>query len=531
MTTYVFDGTTNLEIPAFRPALDSIIINGVDIADVASFTEGDETVTLTLTSGVVLTLGGVIFSSLTAANFDAAGGSDLVFSFGAAGTGTGNIVVGADDAAGSDTLTASTDGAFIYGLAGGDNIDTNGFVDATIYAGKGDDFVTVDGGLVYGNAGADEITLTVATGETATVFGGSDVVGTTDGNDTIDGSASVGDLLLYGNAGNDTLIGGSGDDTIYGGADNDSILGGAGNDALYGNLGNDTIIGGAGNDTIFGGQDDDTITVGTGNDVAYGNLGDDTFAFDGTDAVTVVGGAGDDSVGALDLAGVFDPATAGVLGAGSVVYGGIGSDVINVEVNTTAGREMTSIFGGNNIVGSDDGDDTITVSGTADVAIFGNAGNDTLVGNDGNSMLFGGQGNDTLTGGSTEGNVSMLTGGEGNDVFVANDIVAAATPTNDIGYSIVTDFTKGSDTIDFSAAVTSFATVTVGAATPLNTVQDVITAYEGQIANNGALAVVIQSGELAGHTVVFADTDGAAGADEVIVLSGVQNTLALSDFS
>lgn len=522
MTTYVFDGTTNLEIPAFRPALDSVIINGVDIADVASFTESNETVTLTLTSGVVLTLGGVIFSSLTADNFDAAGGSDLVFSFGTPGT--GNIVVGTENTVTGDTLSASTDGAFIYGLAGDDSINTAGFVDATIYAGKGDDFVTVDGGLVYGNAGIDTITLTVAAGATATVFGGSDVVGTTDGADVINGSTSAGDLLIYGNAGIDQITGGTGNDTIYGGADGDIIDGGAGDNMLFGNLGDDSITGGAGDSTIFGGQDNDTIVGGAGDEAIYGNLGNDTLVVSaGVD--TIVGGAGNDYVGDFALGATV---AGGDLTAGSIVYGGLGNDTINVEVVAGATGAQTSIFGGNNIVGAADGDDLITVTGTQNVSIFGNEGNDTIVGGAGSNSIFGGMGNDSLTGASGDDQITELTGGMGDDIFVAGAINASA--GTDIGYSLVTDFTKGSDTIEFSSDPTSFATVTVGAATTFDTVQSVITAYEGQLAANGALAVIVQSGALAGETVLIHATT-AGTADEVIVLTGAQNQLALSDFS
>lgn len=530
MATFIFDGTQNVTVPNFDPQNDTVVIDGFDIADVESFSQSNSSVTLTLASGVVLTLNGVIFASLADTNFVTGTSTDIDIAFAPLGGGTaaGNLIVGS---AGTDTLNivaTETTGAIVYGQQGVDNIDANDAEDVTIFAGQGNDVVTEVGSnaLVYGNDGRDSITLTTAAGETATVFGGSNVVGADDGIDTILGGA--GDHLIYGNAGNDVLTGGTGDDTIFGGQDDDLIDGGAGDNVLYGNLGDDSITGGTGDSTIFGGQDNDSLTGGSGDEAIYGNLGNDII-ITSTGVDTLVGGAGDDSIGG-SVAAVGGAVSTGNLVAGSEVYGGLGDDVISLTIVSGAAGAQTSIFGGNNLVGSADGDDLITVAGTVDASIFGNQGNDTIVGGVASNEIFGGEGNDSLTGGSADDEITTVTGGLGNDIFVAGTDVATA--GTDVGYTIVTDFTKGSDTIEFTVDPTSFSTITVGAATSYDTVAEVIGAFNSQLdVANEAIAVIVQSGELAGHTVVLANTTGASAADAVIVLTGTFNNLDLTDFS
>jgi len=84
----------------------------------------------------------------------------------------------------------------------------------------------------------------------------------------------TGQLLAYGQAGNDTiqvsgglafsawLDGGDGDDRLKGGAGHDVLLGGAGDDLLVGGAGRDLLIGGVGIDRIVGNPDDDILIAG-----------------------------------------------------------------------------------------------------------------------------------------------------------------------------------------------------------------------------------------------------------------------------
>ena len=64
------------------------------------------------------------------------------------------------------------------------------------------------------------------------------------------------------------------------------------------------------------------------------------------------------------------------------------------------------------------GNDTITITGTAGIDLFGFAGNDTMIGGVGSDTLFGGEGNDSISGGA--GN-DLLFGNAGNDTLIGGD--------------------------------------------------------------------------------------------------------------
>jgi Ca2+-binding RTX toxin-like protein len=69
-----------------------------------------------------------------------------------------------------------------------------------------------------------------------------------------DATGAGGDIVLFGDAGNDLIKGGAGNDILLGGADDDVIYGGAGVDR---------IIGGAGSDNLYGGSGKDIFVIGT----------------------------------------------------------------------------------------------------------------------------------------------------------------------------------------------------------------------------------------------------------------------------
>ena len=58
-----------------------------------------------------------------------------------------------------------------------------------------------------------------------------------------------------------------------------TVLGGAGDDTIWANSGENTLYGDAGNDRIIGGAGNDFIIGGAGNDVLHGGGGSDTFCF------------------------------------------------------------------------------------------------------------------------------------------------------------------------------------------------------------------------------------------------------------
>ena len=92
-------------------------------------------------------------------------------------------------------------------------------------------------------------------------FGNTMVLGGTEGNDVlIAGQAD--DDTVWGDGGNDWIDGGNGNDFLFGGAGNDIIRDSAGDDVIHGDAGNDNIDGGLGDDIIFGGDGNDLMHGG-----------------------------------------------------------------------------------------------------------------------------------------------------------------------------------------------------------------------------------------------------------------------------
>jgi len=161
----------------------------------------------------------------------------------------------------------------------------------------------------------------------------------------------------------------------------------------------------------------------------YVNMGDNNSFFH-SDSITqfINGQQGDDFI---TLNG----------SAADTVYGGSGKD------NIDAG-------GGNDLVYGGSGDDTLFGSGGNDT-IYGGSGNDYIAGDNdaipfsqnGADTLFGGTGDDTIYGG---GKADTMTGGWGNDTFV---YTVGLGPQNEskVGEADhITDFQTG-DKIDVSA--------------------------------------------------------------------------------
>lgn len=169
-------------------------------------------------------------------------------------------------------------------------------------------------------------------GITATTTG-TEIVGGTDGNDSLSATNSLRSWWITGGAGDDTIIGSSkadilngndGSDTLDGGTGEDILFGGSGDDILEGYDSADTLIGGSGSDTalftlgsrvyldeayrayrteeakgdtyqsienltgatgvhfLVGDDGDNVLTGGLGNDTLHGGGGDDTYIFGST---------------------------------------------------------------------------------------------------------------------------------------------------------------------------------------------------------------------------------------------------------
>ncbi len=383
-------------------------------------------------------------------------------------------VVGGDDvidASGGDTLTSG------YTLFG----DTERLLDSATLFGGND---TITGHDMSSNF----IVGDVASVSNGRLIGGDDLIRGGSLNDRLYGDA---DFVLTG-----TIVGGN--DTIYGGLGDDSIFGGGGDDKLYAGGGNDTVEGGEGDDRIFIGAGDSTVTAGLGDDyirinkagnvIIDGGDGQDTVDYSkselgisldilfgtfngglaGGDVLSnienVIGTAQDDFVGGgngnntietlggedqIFTDGGYDVIKAGadndrvtLDSGGGRIYGGSGTDLLNVNLsvdskvdlkqrfgdlgpgnqyvidgfeNVNGNEGNDSLFGtdGRNFLRGSDGDDRL-VGRKGDDNIYGQIDNDRLEGGGDNDKLFGGSGDDSLFGGSGD---DLLSGGSDSDLL------------------------------------------------------------------------------------------------------------------
>ena len=162
-----------------------------------------------------------------------------------------------------------------HGQGGNDRISNNAYGAATIYGGRGSDYLK--GGhaadRIFGGAGEDFISG----------FGGDDFLHGGAGNDR-----------LFGSDGHDILRGGAGHDQLDGGNGNDAIYGGAGNDQLRGQDGADRIDGGPGSDQLWGGKGADRLDGGLGSDILRGGQGRDYLIGNDRELDKLFGGKGKD---------------------------------------------------------------------------------------------------------------------------------------------------------------------------------------------------------------------------------------------
>ena len=364
----------------------------------------------------------------------------------------------------------------------------------------GHDIVTISGlggdDLLVGHAGA--IILNGGAGNDYLDGGaGNDTLNGGSGNDTLDGG--TGNDTLNGGSGNDTLDGGTGNDTLDGGSGNDTLNGGDGDDTasyangfgvevdlrmitaqtlnpsfsqrdtlisienLTGSAYNDHLIGNSGANVLIGGDGDDTLNGGAGSDTLDGGDGNDTVSYVGhstgvsaTMLFRIQNAQLEDELRNIEniTGSAHDDFLTGGAG-GNTLNGRAGADALrgldgDDELNGGSGDDILSGGDGDDTLNGGDGDDILYDNSSS----YGDGGNDTLNGGSGNDTLDGGTGNDTLDGGS--GN-DTLDGGTGNDTLTGgggNDTFKFETG---FGADTITDFTRGSDTLDFSGMAMTFS--------------------------------------------------------------------------
>lgn len=437
------------------------------------------------------------------------GGTDGDLLNGNAGNDTLEGGAGADTlvgGTGADVLLGGLSTDILIGEAGNDSMD-GGEEDDIYYVETGD--VVTDSGTI----GFDLAQIVVSTGQNlnlSTWSGVERVEGFT-GNDTIDATGQLNQILIWGNEGNDIITGGDGDDILLGGLGNDVISGGAGNDTILGQSGNDTMAGGSGNDVFYidsssdsitdGGADYDVATVNnaagvslavgtwasveriegfTGNDtinatgandtrLLWGNAGDDHITggsgddillggddddvlTGGNGADTMQGGTGNDTFDGGDGADLFYIGESGDV----VSDGGDGYDTailnmasgVSIAIGTWVGVERVEGFTGNDTIdASGGGTGFVITGGSGDDQIIGGTGNDTVYADGDDDDILGGSGDDALIGGA--GN-DTIQGGAGKDFLLGDTGADHFVFDDNWDEDVVADFTSGIDVLDLS---------------------------------------------------------------------------------
>jgi VCBS repeat-containing protein len=328
------------------------------------------------------------------------------------GNAAANLLQGGD---GADTLIGRGGADSLLGEAGDDRLEGGAGADSMV-GGTGDDTYLVDSAddVVVEAAGeGDDLVLlavdwTLAAGvERAQARGGTARAVT--GNELANHISSGGAA--------DTLEGGDGADTLVSFAGDDVLSGGAQDDRLDGGRGADTLDGGDGDDLLAGGLEADLLDAGAGDDRLDGQGGADTMA----------GGDGDDAYVVDDAGDVV------------VELAGGGQDVVVTTVDWTVAAEV----------------ERIVVSGSAGLAVQGNAlanfmvgaaGADSIAGGAGDDRIIGNAGEDTLI---SDGGRDILSGGADADAFRLLDAIGAA--------DLITGYRGAEDRIEVSAAVFGIA--------------------------------------------------------------------------
>jgi Ca2+-binding RTX toxin-like protein len=312
--------------------------------------------------------------------------------------------------------------------------------------------------------------------------------------------------------------GGSANDTLVGNTLANRLVGNGGNDLLFGNDGNDVLIGG-------------DRTAGSFNQLFGGN-GFDTADYSYTFSKVFV-----------DLR-----APAGSIDAGA---GYVLNDLMNSIENVIGGS------GDDQIIGTDGVNNTLNGGGGTDI-LFGLGGDDTLIGGTANTgqynQLFGGNDNDTAsyvgTTSTVYADLNQFAGYVKNNLgtFVLTDVynsvenvtggsaadqLIGSTGANKITGGLGADLLYGNLGAGFDAGADQFI-YTSAADSNLTTGYDQIINFQSGVDKLDFKAFGITSAQVsiinagAGVNAVYANTDGIAGNDLALVVSG-SNTLVMSD--
>jgi serralysin len=173
----------------------------------------------------------------------------------------------------------------------------------------------------------------------------------------------------------------------------------------------------------------------------------------------------------------------------------------SVSYSLGANLENLTLTGAAAIDGSGNDANNRIIGNSAANTLSGGVGADSLLAGAVDDHLSGGVGNDLLAGG---GGSDTLTGGAGSDIFI---FTATENGTSRAGeHDVVTDFQQGVDLLDISALYEgiSFGGLKAGKASDAAS----LSAHKAEYYTDG------------GHTYFIGDTNGIAGADFTIELTG-----------
>ena len=319
---------------------------------------------------------------------------------------------GADNIINSQGSNISIDGGI-----GNDTIQSNICHNVTINGGEGDDSIVSReynyDSFINGGAGNDFIGNAA---NNAVIDGG-------DGDDTISNNGSS--VLADGGTGND-YIGNYRNNsfTINGGKGNDTISNNSGfeNSSVYGSNVLFKYTLGDGNDYILGFRNDSTLKISS--DTYSTQLsGDDIIVYVGDDSITLVGAASLSTVNiereeiSMIITGTsgdnntLEGATINALDGDDSIYNDYAN---NVSIVGGAGNDTINTSGANITIEGGDGDDEIVSSGEY-LSINAGAGNDYIYNRSANSIIDGGTGNDSIINQDNFGDYVMINGGAGDD--------------------------------------------------------------------------------------------------------------------
>ncbi|MBO3762536.1 calcium-binding protein [Ciceribacter sp. L1K22] len=367
-----------------------------------------------------------------------------------------------DGTAADDTISGTSLGELMRGLAGDDVYQVNSIYDVVEEdANDGTDTVRASVTFTLG----DNVEHLVLTGSANIDATGNDLDNRLTGN--------TGDNLLRGMAGDDTLDGKAGADTMEGGAGNDTYYvddvgdvvretASAGSDtvraalsyALSAHVENLVLTGTANIDAtgnglanrLTGNSGDNVLNGGSGADTMIGGTGDDTYYVDNAgDVVTERSGGGTDTVHA-SVSHTLSAYVENLILLGSASINGTGNSLANTILGNAGNNVLNGGSGADSLIGgagndtyyidnvgdvvleaANGGTDTVRASrsytlgsnvenliltGTGNLSATGNSLANSITGSSGNNTLSGLAGNDTLRG--SNGNDSLL-GGTGND--------------------------------------------------------------------------------------------------------------------